>query len=663
MKTTRIRRYLILLLALTVLCFGCMAIADGIQRNWGRVEVSTVSIPCGEGENLTGKLYVPANAVPARPAPAVLLLHGYQNDRETNAAYSIELSRRGYVVLSLDEYGHGYSTPGMAERGWTNHKLGVNYGTEEPGELKEIGGAKRYRVMMNFSNMDFFNAVYSTGTDGSTLVDSSMGGKTAWEWLASLDYVNGSNMAVSGHSMGTWSSWSVAAAYSGTELAPRAVVLQCGELFDDSACSETNPRFNNVLLLQSKYDEFNYFRDYEDIVSDDLIRSDLRCQFLGCTADEAAWNETYGYFGEGTARRVQLLNTNHRLATHSKVALATAMDWFGSSLGHPLTLEDTDLVYWGKECLVLAATLCALGSMLPLFLLLAELPVFASVCQSLPARPCKSKKQWWKAAVITMLISGFTYPFLTQLGHGLLPLPEGIFRMTIGNGFWTWYIFLILVMIATTVMAWKKAKKAGTPMDYYDLGLSSPEKAGKIDWCLLGKSAAVVALMLGWVYILLSVCTALFMLDFRFVWPFFKTFNAARLGQFFVYIPVFALFFLMNNAKIFGQGRVPEAAERGVKAFLSCWWRYALCMVGGILIMVLIEYIPFFMDIGPGADLLFSSTFGGPFMSLMIVFVPQVLVFSFLCTFFNRRSGHVYVSALTVASLACWIVCGGSAML
>ena len=200
-------------------------------------------------------------------------------------------------------------------------------------------------------------------------------------------------------------------------------------------------------------------------------------------------------------------------------------------------------------------------------------------------------------------------------------------------------------------------------MDYYDLGFSSPDKAGKIDWCLFGKSAAVVALMLGWVYLLLSICTALFQLDFRFVWPFFKTFNTTRLGQFFVYLPVFALFFLMNNAKIFGQGRVEEAAQPGAKAFLSCWWRYALCMVGGIVIMVLIEYIPFFMDIGPGADLLFTSTFGGPFMSLMIVFVPQVLVFSLLCTFFNRKSGHVFVSALTVASLACWIVCGGSAML
>ena len=86
-------------------------------------------------------------------------------------------------------------------------------------------------------------------------------------------------------------------------------------------------------------------------------------------------------------------------------------------------------------------------------------------------------------------------------------------------------------------------------------------------------------------------------------------------------------------------------------------------MVGGVLLIVLIEYIPFFLNIGPGADVLFGSTFGGPFMSLLILFVPQVLVFSLLGTYFYRRTGSVYPGALLIASLAAWIVTGGSAML
>lgn len=84
---------------------------------------------------------------------------------------------------------------------------------------------------------------------------------------------------------------------------------------------------------------------------------------------------------------------------------------------------------------------------------------------------------------------------------------------------------------------------------------------------------------------------------------------------------------------------------------------------GLTILLILIEYIPFFLGAGPGIDLLFSSTFGGPFMSLMIVFAPQVLVFSVICTFAYRKTGNVYVGAMTVAVLACWIITGGSALL
>lgn len=108
---------------------------------------------------------------------------------------------------------------------------------------------------------------------------------------------------------------------------------------------------------------------------------------------------------------------------------------------------------------------------------------------------------------------------------------------------------------------------------------------------------------------------------------------------------------------------IANGIQTGFGGFMSCWWRNALCMAGGIVLIMLIEYIPFFAGIGPGADLLFGSTFGGPFMSLMIVFVPQVLVFSVLCTLAYRKTGSVYTGAFTVAAMAAWIVTGGSAMI
>lgn len=665
------KKNIIILLVLLVVVFSCMTIANAIQKDFGNVDVSVESFDLDDG-TITYKLYKPKGVDETNKAPAVLLLHGYQNDKETCAAYAIELARRGVVVMAIDEYGHGSTSLGMINRGYVNHKVKVNYGEDsvEDGTFVTISGQTRYKVMMNFSNLSFFIDKYTTDDEGNSLKDSSMGGIGAYALLSSFDFVDNTRIGISGHSMGTWASWTTAAAYSnatdnnGNDISPKATVLQCGELFRKSAYDSDNIKFNNVLLLTAKYDEFNYFRDYENTVGDAQLNSDLRKEFLGIS-ETAAWDTTYGSFDDGSARRMELIISNHRLTTHDSHAITTALDWFTSALDIKTDLATSDHVYLIKEWLVFVAMMCAIASMIPLMELLLTTPLFESVACGFADRPYRilSNGKWWKGAIITMLIACFTYPFMTQLGHGLLPLPEKIFKMTIGNGFLSWYLLLILIMLLTTFISFKKAKKSGQAMDFNDIGFASVDNPKKFEWKLFGKSFLLAIIMVGFMYLITIICQGLFDLDLRFIWPFFKGFSLERFGQFLVYLPVFAIFFLLNNSKIFAGMRTAAINEKGFKGFIKCWWRNALCMIGGILILILIEYIPFFANIGPGVDLLFSSTFGGPFMSLMIVFVPQVIVFSVICTYIYRRTGNVFVGGLTVAMLACWIVTGGSALL
>jgi fermentation-respiration switch protein FrsA (DUF1100 family) len=59
------------------------------------------------GSPMSALLYVPPGATAAAPAPGILAVHGYINSRETQSGFAIEFARRGYVVLALDQTGHG----------------------------------------------------------------------------------------------------------------------------------------------------------------------------------------------------------------------------------------------------------------------------------------------------------------------------------------------------------------------------------------------------------------------------------------------------------------------------------------------------------------------------------------------------------------------------
>lgn len=666
-----------------VITLICMIFANLIQTDFCKVEVVTAAFeverPGVEPYTITYKIYIPNEASESNPLPAVLCLHGYQNDRETSAAYAMEAARRGMVALCIDEYGHGYNSLSMKNRGWTTYKIqGQSEDGNETTVKTSLSGADRFLLLMNFSTLSFFEGEAESTNEGGRVaidsdadgvVDSSMGGIDAYNWLKSQPFVQGDKIGITGHSMGTWAGWSVAAACQDHA----AIVLQCGEVFGDNIVDSDNIEFHNLLMLQAKYDEFNYFRDYRQAtVNDSMLNSGIRDQFFtayGRTEkQDFTWNTTYGDFAEGTARRVELLNTNHRLTTHNRHAIATAMDWFNEALGAKSNIASTDLNFMAKEVLVMIAMLAVMVSLCPIVVLLCNIKAFESVIidRSASSREPKlmSRKKWWQNAWIAVGIGAVTYPFMTQLGHGLFPLPENIFRMTIGNGFLIWYMTLAIISIIMVAISRKNNVKKGIEnLDFYDMGLSRESLSDKLDWTLLLKGFIVAALAIIYMYIVVVICQNVFQLDLRFIWPFFKEFNLVRFGQFLVYLPFFALFFIVNvGFKLFGNMRQIRDDSKPVTNFIKCWMGNVFVLLGGLLIVILLEYIPFFMGFGPGADLLFGTTFGGPFMSALILLAPQFVFFTSLSTWFERKTGNVYVGAFISAMLASWIVTGGSAM-
>ena len=70
----KIRRNIIILVVLTFLCLGFMAIAHLIETDFGKVDIETGVITTDLGD-ISYKLYIPETASLDNKAPAVLLLH------------------------------------------------------------------------------------------------------------------------------------------------------------------------------------------------------------------------------------------------------------------------------------------------------------------------------------------------------------------------------------------------------------------------------------------------------------------------------------------------------------------------------------------------------------------------------------------------------------
>ena len=92
-------------ITLFVLIFSSF-FASQVQSSFGKVSVQSIKIPTQNGQWLVADLFKPITATSKNPAPAVIVVPGFQRSKETLSNVSIELSRRGIVVFNIDPYAH-----------------------------------------------------------------------------------------------------------------------------------------------------------------------------------------------------------------------------------------------------------------------------------------------------------------------------------------------------------------------------------------------------------------------------------------------------------------------------------------------------------------------------------------------------------------------------
>lgn len=97
-------------IAICLIFFGAL-FAFIVNTDGGAVSVSSFKLETGEKTWVVADVYKPKKATAENKVPCVIVCPGYQRTKETQAAYNLELSRRGYAVVCLDPYSQGESSP------------------------------------------------------------------------------------------------------------------------------------------------------------------------------------------------------------------------------------------------------------------------------------------------------------------------------------------------------------------------------------------------------------------------------------------------------------------------------------------------------------------------------------------------------------------------
>lgn len=121
------------------------AVGAGIVSAGGTVRTEEITFTTDVGATSHAKLYIPETATAENPAPTIILCHGYTASLDAMEPNAIELSRRGYVVMALDLYGHGDST--LPPDGYSQAEMGYveNY-------APDLG---TYSALQELANYDF----------------------------------------------------------------------------------------------------------------------------------------------------------------------------------------------------------------------------------------------------------------------------------------------------------------------------------------------------------------------------------------------------------------------------------------------------------------------------------------------------------------------------
>ncbi|MBT3276221.1 MAG: hypothetical protein HN368_23945 [Spirochaetales bacterium] len=564
------------------------------QTDFGNVEVTNVRFENYNGITVRAKLLKPAN-IDRATLPGIVFVHGYQNNRETSDAYGIELARRGFVVLNIDAVGRGNSG--------------------KPGDIDAP---------------DF---------------DPSYGTKSALEYLSSLPCVDPESIGLMGQSLGAEIVYNLALEDSSIKALVISGFAYTGEA--DFA------RPSNLLMIIGKWDEFRDRMTGTDDIEKEWMSAPATAAVIDHPNPEIGI--TYGDFADGSARRVIVPRITHLMESHHRDTIAEALRWMRSSLELESTrwIEPKLQIWPLKEWMTLLALVACFASLLPLGLILIKTPFFSGASMESPIRYAAAGRDFTIPAIINGLVMCLYLPFILILFaiHIYVVPIDRIFPMMMVNGVVWWFLLTNIIGFALFILWYKKASRHGET-DLFDLGISYRLDSFSLDSLALLRSVLLAAVLFGYALGLQTALEKIFLIDFRFIFPFASDLTWHRSLLFLIYFPFILVGFLF--LQLFIHGRMRRKLRGSFMTTFFAWsGTNILLLIVPLILMLLVQYVPLFIN---GTILLVGP--GGMFVTFLLNLFHMIGVLILVIpvsTWFYRITGRIYTGAVLCALLVTWM--------
>ncbi|KIL38885.1 membrane protein [Gordoniibacillus kamchatkensis] len=527
-----------------MLCLISMIGASLVQTAGGKVTIKDLRWETPSGHLMSALLFIPPNATKNSPAPGIVTSHGWYNNREMQDMNYVEYARRGYVVMSIDMYGHGDSDA-VAPAEWQNRGTGM------------------------------YDAV---------------------ELMSGLPYVDKARIGITGHSNGARAAnWSIDADNLKDKPLISAVLLVANDA--TYVNPETKQYYNkygnrNVGIVAAQYDEFFFRTKLKDgtiTMPRDYIKTDNAQSFLNFGADPKSGGEprtSYTVYkqevnGKMASRVIYNPAQNHPWNTFSASVASNSIDFFQLTLGAPNPIPSGNQIWQWKEFFNLLGLIGFAMFIVSFTKAMLNTAAFASLKAPKEAvigpAPAGVGKLWfWGGLLVSALISGFSYMKLFNWSNQIRPafFPQApVFYIGI------WCVVTGLTSIIIMYLSYKLFAK-GQGMDLRETGVA-------ISFKTLCKTVGLSLIVTVASFALVFIADYFFKTDFR-IWVLaVKAFTPDKIVISLKYLPFFLVFYVANSVAInaFNYTGKKEWTNTALLALFNA--------ISGIIILV-IHYTAFF---------------------------------------------------------------------